>query len=1052
MRHSIWYALSTVSAAALFSSAAAAQVAGAPVESTPAETAEDQTPIATETVNAEGEPVSEGAIVVTGSRIRRSTYNTSSPVDVLTREDTLLAGERSTAEALQNSTITSGSAQISPTFLGFVSEGGPAANTVGLRGLGAARTLVLLNGRRLAPAGAGPELIAADLNVLPTAVVQRIEVLREGASSVYGSDAVAGVINILTDTKLNGLTLDLYTQQPIEHGGGGRTYRGSAVWGKSFDRGHVLASVEYRQTSGLKLGDREEFRCPSDLWTNSATGAPAGHYEADGVTPRCFPFQYEVLGTPQGYIFGQNFVTGAVNRWVYVNGSNSQLSNVNNFALRPLALAAREFDVHVYSPIRTITGYLNGAYDLNPDSETELYGEALFTTRRSRQKGTQQVTANGLGRSLYGGTFLGYTWEELRDLTGNEDYFTFPFIPNSLVATGAQAGRFFIMTPNTTSRQRVNFLRTNVGVRGNLGIGDLRWDANLQWSQTKSRYSIEQIRASKIDAALRPVLAPAGTPDHLVTVGLPGTPGAGNRYTCAINLDQGGNLLPDAECVPFDPFSPSAVAGNIPQGQLDWLFDIHTGRTTFRQATASAIVDGSILTLPGGPLAFAVGAEYRRDYIRDVPSEAAIENDLYNFSSAGITAGRDRVFELFGELEAPLLRDRPFFHDLSVRASARWTTYRSYGSTTTYRLGAQWAPVAPVRFRGSYGTAFRAPNLYEQFVADQSGFYPAGADPCDDFASKSAPGQPLYDNCFSQVGDFLNQDTDGDGTFDNWVATGGPQVITQGGRDRIKAETSRSFGFGVVITAPERIADLSLAIDYFNVRVDDQVSLLNTSILDFCYEADDFPNNQYCELIQPREQVQGTLTSFLNPYINIAQQKATGIDFAARYGTDLLGGKFVANLRATRNLKQIIQNFPDEAPFDYNGLLGYQGTTGGPKWVGDLDLRYTRGPWTFRWGVEYVGVMDTTDEVDPPVLANGQQVDYDLRAGAYFEHGVSIRYSWEKVGQITLGVNNLFNRNPPIISSHSDSAGQFPRIGNFFNYSGYDFLGRKVFLNITRSF
>lgn len=158
MRHTICSALSTVSIAALFASGASAQVAGAPVDSTAAQTSAQEAPTVSEPVNAEGEPVSEGAIVVTGSRIRRNTYNTPSPVDVVTREDAVLAGSRSTAEVLQSSTITSGSAQISPTFLGFVSEGGPAANTVGLRGLGAGRTLVLLNGRRLAPAGAGPEL------------------------------------------------------------------------------------------------------------------------------------------------------------------------------------------------------------------------------------------------------------------------------------------------------------------------------------------------------------------------------------------------------------------------------------------------------------------------------------------------------------------------------------------------------------------------------------------------------------------------------------------------------------------------------------------------------------------------------------------------------------------------------------------------------------------------------------------------------------------------------------------------------------------------------
>jgi len=237
--------LASVSLAALTASPAFAQgVAGTPESTLPEQEAQDVPAVPEEGAlpNAEGET---GTIVVTGSRIPRDNFKTPSPVVVITRDDAILAGVRSTAEVLQSSTITSGTAQINGSFLGFVSEGGPAANTVGLRGLGSNRTLVLLNGRRLAPAGAGPQLISADLNVLPSAMVQRIEVLREGASSVYGSDAIAGVINVITDTRIDGLTLDFYTNQPIEHGGGGRTYRASVTWGKVFERGHITGSRDY---------------------------------------------------------------------------------------------------------------------------------------------------------------------------------------------------------------------------------------------------------------------------------------------------------------------------------------------------------------------------------------------------------------------------------------------------------------------------------------------------------------------------------------------------------------------------------------------------------------------------------------------------------------------------------------------------------------------------------------------------------------------------------------------------------------------------------------
>src|SRR3954452_25106316 len=251
--------LSSISIVALTASPAFAQVAAAPVDTTPEKTQEGEaTPPSSTPTNAQGAsvPTPQGGIVVTGSRIRRNNFNTPQNIDIITRDDAILAGTRSTTDALQSATVTSGTSQISGSFLGFLSDNGTAANTVGLRGLGSSRTLVLLNGRRLAPAGVGPQLVAADLNVLPTSIVQRVEVLREGASSIYGSDAIAGVINIITDTSINGITVDLFADHPLL--GAGDTKRGSITAGKTFDRGHITAAFEFRRNDGLKIGDNPD--------------------------------------------------------------------------------------------------------------------------------------------------------------------------------------------------------------------------------------------------------------------------------------------------------------------------------------------------------------------------------------------------------------------------------------------------------------------------------------------------------------------------------------------------------------------------------------------------------------------------------------------------------------------------------------------------------------------------------------------------------------------------------------------------------------------------
>lgn len=448
----------------------------------------------------------------------------------------------------------------------------------------------------------------------------------------------------------------------------------------------------------------------------------------------------------------------------------------------------------------------------------------------------------------------------------------------------------------------------------------------------------------------------------------------------------------------------------------------------------------------------ALGYEHRHDYIKDVPSEDAQTGNLYNYSSGSITEGNDNVDEVYGELSIPFLRDKPGFRDLELNLSGRYTHYRSYGSDFTYHINAQWAPVDVLRFRGNYGTSFRAPNLFEQYVADQTGFYGADVDPCSGFGTAYHPGDTVYDNCLAALTPILGANAV------NYLAQAGPEVITRGGHGLLDAEHSRSWGFGGVLTLPPTVANFSFAVDYWNVRVKGEITTLANLVLDRCYESDDFPDNQYCDLISPRRPATdphpGTLAEFLNPYLNVSEQSASGIDFDVRYQTHIANGTFVLRGQATRNLHQYYQLFDTDPKTDYNGTLGTQGFGAGPKWVGNLDLEYTvpSGNVTFHYGVQYVGPQDSTElagTANAPFLG---VVDVDLHAETYWEHGISVQVKFQDVGQVTLGVNNLFNALPPMISSFPTSAGQYPRIGNYANSSNYDLVGRSVFLNFTRKF
>ena len=1016
-----------VIAAAGLASPAFAQTP-APVESTPSKEAAEDTPPEGEASNAEGQPVSEGEIVVTGSRIRRNTYSTPSPVDVITREDAVLAGATSTSEALQSGTVTSGSAQINDTFVGFLSEGGQGANTVGLRGLGAKRTLVLLNGRRLAPAGSTAEVVVADLNVLPSAILQRIEILREGASSVYGSDAISGVVNIITDSKLDGLTIDAFTNQPVEHGGGGRTYRVSLVGGKTFGALNVIGSLEYRNRTELKLGDREEFRCPRDLYIDPATGVGQGQLTPDLSRERCFPYQFETIGIAQSYIIA---LGAGTNRFTYPTGNIGVVQNVNVFNSRPETPASLLYLDTLSSPIETYSAFLSTTLETGILGDAVFYTEGLYNRRLTEQTSATQLAVDNNERYGF-----------FRNRTGRV---TSPFFPTVFANAGYTSLRPLIAPFGYRSegKQQVDFFRGVAGLRGQVGIGDLRYDLSGMFSKNVGNYSSTAATLDRWINATNPVLAPAGTPAAVITVAQPGTLGAGNSYTCAINVTAG--VYNGGNCIAADLLNPQALAGNVDQRLLDYLYSTHESRNQFTQLDGMGVVDGSLFNLPGGALKFAAGVEIRHDKLKDVPSEAQQSGTIVGFSSGGITQGKDTVTEVFGELNAPILTERPGFYDLSVAASARYVNYKSYGSDTVYRLNGQWAPIRNIRFRGSYGTSFRAPNLYELNVASQVGFRGAGDDPCDEFATRQTPGSVRYNNCLTQLTQVLGSQA----AALAYKATSGFSVVTSGGQGVLEAEKSKSWGLGAVLQAPRQIGDLSLAVDYFNVRVKGSITTIGgTNILSLCYDADDYPNNIYCGLVDPRETAQGNLVNVRDAYINVAQEKVTGFDISGRYARNVGPGRLTLNVRATRILKSIYQTFASDDPFNYAGLVGYQGTVGGPKWVANGDARFETGPWAFRWGVDYVGPMDSNEafEIDPDVDP------FDLRSDTYWKHTASLQYSWKDVAQFTVGMNNVFNKLPDTISSCPIGSCQFPRIGNYFNYSGYDFLGRSVFLNVTRTF
>ena len=272
-----YFALGTVAYGALaFNGAAFAQTA---------ETDQDEPVITTEEESDEQESRQQ-KVVVTGSLLRRDEYSSTSPIQVITAETATAEGLIDAADIIQSQSVASGSTQINGNFGGFVVEGGTGVNTVSLRGLGAQRTLVVFNGRRLGPSGVQGQVGAVDLNVIPTSAVQRVEILKDGASSIYGSDAVAGVVNVITRRSLDRPELNVSVNVPYE--GGGEQISVDGAYGFNFDRGSAVVSASWQKLEDLSLADRDAFSCSQDYFYDEKNGTRADIIDPTTGTYKCF--------------------------------------------------------------------------------------------------------------------------------------------------------------------------------------------------------------------------------------------------------------------------------------------------------------------------------------------------------------------------------------------------------------------------------------------------------------------------------------------------------------------------------------------------------------------------------------------------------------------------------------------------------------------------------------------------------------------------------------------------------------------------------------------
>ena len=1016
---------------------AAPQDATAPI----AGPAEAQPPVAATDPSA----TSPSDVVVTGSRIPQPNLEGTSPVTVVNSQDFKLQGVTRTEDLLNS---------LPQVFAGqssTLSNGADGTATVDLRGLGPTRTLVLINGRRLLPGD--PQTSAADLNAIPSSLVKRVEVLTGGASSTYGADAVAGVVNFIMDTDFKGIKLDgqysLYQHDnrnkilpplldartkagfdgfgyPQGNVADGGTVDATLTVGAGIDddRGHITAYVGYRKVNAVTQDRRDYSACT--IQNASATALQCGG-SATAVPGNVFLYDSDTGNTSSStaYTFtpGGGFVNG-LTRYNFAPTNYFQRPDerytAGLFANYEVSEAVKPYAEFMFMDDRSLaqiapSGNFGNTLSVNCDNP-------LLSAAQSAVVCDTENLVNG---TL--GTF---------PLTS----FTNPGVaPTNFIdpTTGATYNRGFfqLLRRNVEGGPRIADLqhtqyRAVIGSKGNLGPA-FTYDVYYQYGRTNYAQTYRnEFSTRKLTRALDVVQGPNGPICRSVRDGT------------------------DPACVPYDVFNlnvtPEAVAYLSTPG-------FQRGEVT--EQVASGSITGQLgqygITSPFASegIGFNIGVEYRKESLNLETDEAFRTGDLTGQGAPTLPInGNYHVIEGFGEVQVPLVREN-FIYDLSFNGGYRYSRYSiSNGrefSTNTYKLGLEFAPIRDIRFRGTYNRAVRAPNLQELFATPFVGL-DGSTDPCAGFTITAADvgclaqglrvGQRVTPNPAGQYNGLL------------------------GGNQNLNPERATTKSVGVILQ-PQFLPRFAVTVDYYDIKVARAIQGFGAdAILASCTTT---VNPTACALIN-RNPVNGSLWLTPDGYVNDLQTNVggvstAGIDVNASYSTPTFSwGSLSANLIGTYLDKYEIDNGLTE-PYDCVGLYGVTcsalTTTPSaptPRWRHKSRLSYASPDGiglSLQW--RYFGPVRVDYTSDNPSLA-GDPYAFGRRLGAQSYFDLAATFAIEKNYVFRLGVNNLLDREPPLVTSGNAAAtGSACPTGacNGNTYPAvYDALGRYLYAGFTLQF
>ena len=921
------------------------------------------------------------AVVVTGSRLARPGTAAPTPTVILGSEDIAASGVVSIGELVR---------ELPAVAPGVTSESsGPTFNAAGLnlvdlRSLGTNRTLVLVNGRR--QVGSQPNTTAVDLNSIPTPLIERVEVITGGASAVYGADAVSGVVNLILKNRFEGVRID--AQGGVSSRSDAERYSLSATAGANFadDRGNVVVHAGYSKEESIEFDAR-----PGGISGRNWVNNPANTGPRDGIPDYVILDNVRQLAGQQESAF---ILTLGGRRQVF--GFNPD-GSVRPFALGPSGLlpgtqltdggeATLGYDpecpqnkCQIRVPVERVLLSAMANYEVS--DFLELFLEGRFAETKSEAR--------------IGSVF------EIPPVTNNISINN-PYVTPSLRALMQQAGVSTIgilrsnqeLGPRGQDADR-RLYQLTTGARGDLGIGNFRYDASFQYGST--RFVNTRLNDKFEDRSQRALDAVIDPRDGVIKC----------RSVVAGNNDG---------CVPINFLLPGAA---LTQQQLAYIkIPFHTETAELSQLVGTAVVTGDLFELWAGPIAVAAGVEYRKE--RSDYRVSAIDESGQGFfrTRRRTTTGEFDVREIFGEAIIPIARDLPFADSANIELAVRRSDYSTSGETTSWKVGADWAPTQDVRFRAVKAKAVRAPNVGELFSPGSEGFITVD-DPCDvSFVRGGAPARAAACTALGISPTFVSN------------ARSINIRTSTSGNPTLGVESADTLTLGAVFT-PRFLPRLSFTVDYFDITIEDAVSVFGAQdILNNCVDLGSI-DNVFCGSVSRGPG--GDILQIRRQNINVSSFDREGVDLEARYRLDLDDkGRLDLAAVASRTLK--VTTIVAPGTLTGGATLDENGEIGDPKWKARFNGRYSLNDFSFNATVSYLSSMVPDNQPSQPednraTTPTGDFWLTDLQAG----------YTLFGDVQLTAGVDNVFDALPPDLpdtrlggTGSFDGAEIYPSVGRYF--------------------